>query len=230
MTHTPQKSSQSVLFFGKYGCSYSEQSLQHLTLLGFDVLPVLSRNRSEKLPEDVGWWRGDFIFCFRSYFVLPKSLIERASIAAINFHPAPPEYPGSGCLNWALYDGAQQYGVTAHLMDEKVDSGRIVECRRFPILKQDDVTSLLSRAHLKTFDLLIDITTGLAQNGTNFLTERLNSFRDERWSGAARKMKEIDELQIIDPSCSKEDLERVIRATHTAAFPPKYIYTAIGSN
>jgi methionyl-tRNA formyltransferase len=71
------------------------------------------------LPENIEWWRDDYIFCFRGYFLLPKSLLDRASVAAINFHPAPAKYPGSGCLNWALYDNANTYGTTAHLMNEK---------------------------------------------------------------------------------------------------------------
>ena len=210
-----------MLFFAKNNCQYSQQALQHLKLLGFNVQAVLSKNRSETLPEDIGWWKGEYIFCFRSYFLLPKSLIERASVAAINFHPAPAEYPGSGCLNWALYDNADTYGATAHIMNEKIDNGAIVECRRFPILKQDNVTTLLARAHLKTYDLLVDITTGLALEGKSFLDKKLNQSQHEKWAGNARKMYEIDNLQKINPSCSKKELERVIRATYTPDFPPE---------
>jgi len=210
-----------VLFFGKNNCQYSQQALQHLKLLGFSVQAILSKNRSESLPEDISWWRGEYIFCFRSYFLLPKSLLDRASIAAINFHPAPTEYPGSGCLNWALYDNADTYGATAHLMNENIDNGSIVECRRFPILKQDNVTSLLARAHLKTFDLLIDIATGLALEGKSFLDKKLSASSNEKWAGNARKMFEIDNLQVVSPTCSKEELERIIRATYTPDFPPE---------
>lgn len=212
---------QSVLFFGKDGCFYSRQALQYLNLLGFNVRAVLSKNRTENLPDDIMSWEGDYIICFRSYFLLPKSLLDRASSAAINFHPAPVEYPGSGCLNWALYDNADTYGVTAHIMNEKIDNGPIVECRRFPIFEQDDVTSLLARAHLKTFDLLVDITTGLALEGKDFLEKKLRASSNERWAGKARKMFEIDNLQVVDPNCSKEELERIIRATFTPDFPPE---------
>lgn len=34
-------------------------------------------------------------------------------------------------------------------------------------------------------------------------------------------MQEIDKLQIIAPSCTKEELERIIRATYTPDFPPR---------
>ena len=210
-----------VLFFGKNNCQYSQKILEHLIHLGFDVESILSTNRQEQLPEDIGWWQGDYIICFRSYFLIPKSLLDRAQIAAINFHPAPTEYPGSGCLNWALYDNAEIYGVTAHIMNEKIDNGQIVECRRFPILPQDNVKTLLGRAHLKICDLAIDITTGLALEGKTFLEKKLNESENEKWVGNARKMYEIDKLQTINLDCSKEELERVIRATYTPDFPPE---------
>jgi methionyl-tRNA formyltransferase len=222
MTHTHTEiNAPSVLFFGKHNCQYSQQTYEHLKHLGFNVTAILSKNRQEKLPEDIGWWEGDYIICFRSYFVLPKSLLNRAKVAAINFHPAPAEYPGSGCLNWALYDNAKIYGTTAHIMNEKIDNGAIIECRRFPVLPQDNVRTLLARAHLKTYDLIIDITTGLALEGKIFLDKKLTESKNENWAGNARKMYEIDKLQIVNPTCSEEELKKVIRATYTPDFPPE---------
>ena len=218
---TQEIRAQRVLFFGKNNCQYSHKILAHLIHLGFDVESILSNNRQEQLPEDIVRWQGDYIICFRSYFFIPKSLLDRAQIAAINFHPAPTEYPGSGCVNWALYDNAEIYGVTAHIMNEKIDNGQIIECRRFQILPQDNVKTLLGRAHLKTCDLAIDITTGLAIEGKTFLKKKLNESENEKWVGNARKMYEIDKLQTINLDCSKEELERVIRATYTPDFPPE---------
>jgi len=211
--------SKNVLFFGKQDCDYSNQALTHLSFLGFNVTSVFSKDRQDAIPEDLLLWKGAYIFCFRSYFLLPQSLIDRAEIAAINFHPGPVEYPGSGCINWALYEDAAFYGVTAHLMNENIDNGDVLECRRFPILKQDNVTTLLKLAHLKTFDLLIDFTTGLFLEGKSFLDKKLLASINEKWSGKARKMKEIDILQRIDLSCSREELQRLIRSTHVTNFP-----------
>jgi methionyl-tRNA formyltransferase len=208
-----------VLFFANYNCQYSQQALEHLKHLGFDVQVVLSKNRDESLPTDIDKWSGEYILCFRSYFIIPKYLIDRASIAAINFHPAPTEYPGSGSLNWALYENAQTYGATAHLMNENIDNGAILECRRFPILLQDNVLTLMERSHSKTFDLFVDITIGLALEGKLFLEKKLHASSKEKWSGQARKMFEIDRLQIVDPNCSKEELEQLIRSTYTPNFP-----------
>ena len=164
-----------VLFFGRAKCSATEDLLKKLVRYDFDVTFIKSRNRGEKLPEDVYWWEGEYIVCFRSLYVLPKRLIDKASIAAINFHPAPPEYPGSGCINFALYDEVNEYGVTAHVMNELVDNGQILEVRRFPVTLHDNLATVLSRTHSELFNLCSDFISGLYSNGENFLKEKLEA-------------------------------------------------------
>lgn len=78
--------------------------------------------------------------------VVPECLLERSTLS-LNWHPASPEYPGIGCTNWAIYEGATEYGVTCHLMAPKVDTGRIIAVDRFSILPNDTVESLTERAH-----------------------------------------------------------------------------------
>ncbi len=152
--------------------------------------------------------------------MLPKSLLNRASIAAVNFHPAPTEYPGSGCLNFALYEEADLYGVTAHIMNEKVDNGAILECRRFPILPADTVDSLLERTHLKLLDLFFDVVTDLVLREKDALDERLKKSLSEQWHGEARKMRDFENLRLIPVDISENELAKIVRATYTEKFPP----------
>ena len=56
--------------------------------------------------------------------IIKKNLINNCKIAAINFHPGPPEYRGIGCLNFALYNNEKFYGCTSHIMNEKIDDGK----------------------------------------------------------------------------------------------------------
>jgi hypothetical protein len=99
-----------ILFLGREKCTATEDVLNNLVRYGFDVTFIKSRKRGEKPPEDICWSEGEYILFFRSLFVPPKRLIDKASIAAINFHPAPPEYPGSGCINFTLYDELKNMG------------------------------------------------------------------------------------------------------------------------
>ena len=123
----------------------------------FDVTYFKSEKRKERLPNYVLSWKGDYIICFRSLSVLPKSLLKKASIAAVNFHPGPPEYPGSGCINFALYDEVNEYGVTAHIMNSKVDNGDILEVKRFKINMNTNLKEALSKTHDELFQLVITL-------------------------------------------------------------------------
>ncbi|MDU9021009.1 formyltransferase family protein [Pseudomonas corrugata] len=225
-THSTQNENKEkikVLFFGRSKCEATDKAIKFLNRIDFEVTIVKSNGRGESLPEDIDWWTGDYIFCFRSLFVLPKRILDRAKIAAINFHPGSVEYPGSGCLNFALYENAKEYGVTAHLMSEKVDGGNIIECRRFPIFLGDTVNSLLERTHLKLLDLFLDTAGGIGALGDGYIKKLLIKSGGEKWRGEARRMKELDRLSTIDIGVSAPELERIIRATHTDLFPPKII-------
>lgn len=210
-----------VLFFGRATCTATEELLSKLVRYGFDVTFVKSQKRGETLPEDIYLWKGEYVLCFRSFFVLPKRLIDRASIAAINFHPAPPEYPGSGCINFALYDEVNEYGVTAHIMNELVDNGKILEVRRFPVTPYDNLPTVLSRTHSELLNLCSDFISGLYFDGEYFLKEKLEASENEVWRGNARLLKELNALQKIDINVSETELKRIIRATHIKGYPPK---------
>jgi methionyl-tRNA formyltransferase len=212
-----------VLFFGRGDHEQSTLALEHLKRLGFDVTFVESRGRGEKLPSEADAWEGEYILCFRSYFIVPKRILDRASVAAINIHPAPVEYPGTGCANFALYDQALQYGVTAHLMTEKVDAGPVLECRRFPILPSDTVTSLLDRTHRMCLELFLDVTGKLAESGAEYVAAMAKKSAHEKWRGDARKIGDLEKLQTVPLDVSRNELERIIRATDTDLFPTKVV-------
>src|SRR5438309_8525630 len=53
-------------------------------------------------------WSG--VLSFVSPWIVPRALLSRARVA-LNFHPGPVEYPGIGCYNFALYEGATTYGA-----------------------------------------------------------------------------------------------------------------------
>lgn len=212
-----------VLFFGRAGCSSTRQIRAHLEASGFDVTYIESGGRGEKLPQEARDWRGDYILCFRSLFFLPGTVLDNAAIAAVNFHPAPPEYPGSGCVNFALYDGAGTYGVTAHIMNEKIDNGAILEVRRFPVAPEDRLPQVLARTHEALTGQAMDFVSGLAAEGAGFLERKRAAAATEAWRGEARKMRELEALQIIDPDVSAEELERIIRATYIEGYPPRIV-------
>lgn len=135
-------------------------------------------------------------------------------MAAINFHPASPEYPGIGCNNFALYEGTTEYGVTCHSMAPQVDRGSIIAVKRFAVFPRDDVASLLTRTHDYLLVLFYEITSRILRG------EPLPSCA-ETWSRAPFTRAQLDALSRIEPDMTREEIARRIRATAYGDFQPE---------
>ncbi len=119
------------LFFGKNNDAHSNKVKILLRKNSKKFYFIKSHKRGEKLKKKFLTKNYDYIFCFKSYYILKKNLLKRAKIAAINFHPGPPEYRGTGCVNYAIYENAKFYGCTAHLISEKIDKGKIIDVKKY---------------------------------------------------------------------------------------------------
>ena len=87
--------------------------------------------------------------------IIPKEITQ--SVFCVNFHPGPPEHPGSCSANWALYYQDKTFGVTAHLMNGLVDNGLIFRVRRFPIKPETTLMEVLKRADQEVLKLFKEI-------------------------------------------------------------------------
>ncbi|MCB1423163.1 MAG: hypothetical protein KDJ69_12005 [Nitratireductor sp.] len=179
----------------------------------FGQVETYHGNWGQPLPGECNWWQGDLLISYCSRWIVPQSLLERAAVAAINFHPAPPEYPGVGGINWALYDGASSFGVTCHHMTPEIDAGSIVEVRRFPIIASEDVESLFQRTHTHLETLAYDVIARLA-NDLPLPTA------SESWGKVRRTRDELNELATITPDMTGDEITRRIRATSFGSWKP----------
>lgn len=206
-----------VLFCSKSDGWICERALSFLRM-NCENLTVCTGDWGDKLPEQMLSWRGDYIISFMSKWIIPKSVLDSAQVAAINFHPAPPARPGAACANFALYDGDKKYGVTCHHMTEKVDSGDIIMTKKFPILESDTVASLLSRTHDSLLDLFFDVVCLLAE-------DKPLPKSGEKWKQKNfHTRKDLNEgLRKIPLDVSEQELARRIRATSFENWKP-YLY------
>ena len=211
----------SILFFGRKGDFYSNKCLQHLLDLNFEVIVVWSSTRIEKLPRDIMSKNFDYILCFRSFFILPKHVLEGVNFQCINFHPAPPQYPGSGGINFSLYNNDKYFGVTVHLMDEKVDSGKILVTKYFPVLESDNLQTLLNRTHEELCKIFIEFTTNLKKIGQDLIVKKIKN--KERWSNVKRTIKDINKFQLIDKDIDEKELINRIRSFNYPNYPIELI-------
>lgn len=207
-----------MLFFGRKNDAITQRCINHLVGLGFKVDSILSKARGDRLPEDLEGAKYDYIICYRSYFILPNSLIETTKFFNINFHPGPPNYPGSGGTNLALLNGDKEFGVTAHVMTEKVDAGPIIESRHFLVRDSDNLISLLERTHDFLFSLFVELTTRISEQGHQYIDECLEK-KTVTWSQKKTKISEINNLQVVNPNISKPELAKRIRSLNHPDFP-----------
>jgi methionyl-tRNA formyltransferase len=202
----------SILFLGKKEDKHVEKALNFCQLNFTNVTACLG-GWGDPLPDAARGWEGEHIISYLSRWVVPGYLLERAKVAAINFHPASPEYPGIGCNNFALYDEAKEYGVTCHHMAPRVDTGAIIAVKRFPVFVTDNVATVLSRTYDYQLVLFYEIVS-------LFLEGRELPTSQERWTKKPFSRKEFNDLRRITPDMTKEEISRRIRATTFGLWKP----------
>jgi methionyl-tRNA formyltransferase len=213
----------SVLFFGRSKCLYTKKIRLFLQKKTLNFQYIESKKYGEKFDINcIKYQKFDFIFSFRSFFILKKNLLNKCLIAAINFHPGPPEYRGIGCINYALYENSKFYGCTAHIMNNKIDNGSIIDVKKFKIIKSDTVETCLKKTHILAYNQAIVIFKSLLKE-ENFLNKSIKKNKHLCWSKNIKNKKDLDNFYKIDLGLSKNDINRKIRATYTANHKPYII-------
>jgi len=206
------KTDNQLLFLGKADEEYCAQAVEFCKSR-FERLTVCLGGWGDAFPVEAREWEGDYIISYLSRWVVPEFLLRRARKAAINFHPASPEYPGIGCTNFALYEGASKYGVTCHHMAAKVDTGDIIAVRRFPMHPDDNVESLLHKTYEIQIALFMDIANLIA--GGKELP-----ISNEKWSRPPFTRAQFNELFRITAEMSRDEMARRVRAVSHLEFQP----------
>jgi len=204
---------------GRFRDPYSKKIISVLKKK-FRFLDIyFSKNKDHKPTQKILNWQGDIIICFRSHYILDTKLIKKAKICAINFHPGPPQYRGIGCVNFALNNLEKYYGATAHLIEKKVDFGKILDCKFFKIKNKDTIDEVLKKTYkiqIRQFNFLIN---KLIKNNYD-----LKSFKKNyQWSSKLYLRKDLEKLYRISPNIKKKELVKKIRATNTYKFKPYVI-------
>ncbi len=132
--------------------------------------------------------------------VVPGALLARCGAGAVNLHPGPPEYPGSGILHLALYEGAAHFGATAHLMQLPVDSGPILAVERFAIPANIGYRSLS--------DLALGAVLNLLERLAPALTGQLPPPCGESWAGRPHRLVEVMALAKLTPYMPVDEVRR----------------------
>lgn len=182
----------------------------------FKKVDLFTGKVGDAFPRKALLRKYDICVSYISPWVMPKKMLDNTREFAINFHPGPPEYRGIGCTNFAIYNNEKKYGVTVHIMLPKVDSGRIVDVRRFPISRKDTLVSLTDKCYRQIMRQFREVFDHRIKKG------RLPECR-ERWSSKLYTRKELDELCRVSVDMPAKEIARRVKATDFPNMPKAYI-------
>jgi len=105
------------------------------------------------------------LFSINYLFLIEQDLIDLPSQYAINIHGSLlPKYRGRTPHVWAIINGETKTGITAHLINEKVDDGHIVHQIKVPILPSDTGASMLEKFAIQYPKMIDKILNDIENN------------------------------------------------------------------
>lgn len=142
--------------------------------------------------------------------IFKRQIIDLAPLGAINCHAgALPFYRGRNILNWALINDEKSFGITAHYIDEGIDTGDIILQKHYEISDSDDYSTLLQKAYSECGYVLYDALKMILER--NF--EPIKQSNIDKYGFYCTQRKIGDEM--IDWNQSSRDIFNFIRAiTH----------------
>lgn len=172
--------------------------------LGLPVVEIDSFK--EEAARDIASPRPDLLVVVSFGLIIPKWFLEVPTIGAINVHPSLlPRYRGPSPLQWVIWNGEKETGVTIMRMSEKMDAGNILLQEPTPIGEEEDAAALSSRLALRASEILPAFVKGAIDHGL----EEGAPQDDEKATYTPMITKEMGR---IDWSASSTEIVRQVRA------------------
>ncbi|HSE21507.1 MAG TPA: methionyl-tRNA formyltransferase [Pyrinomonadaceae bacterium] len=143
----------------------SEETLEQAARdLSIPILQPQKVNESESI-EQVKALAPDLNLSISYNQILGLPMLESAPLGFVNFHAGKlPFYRGRNVINWAILNGEKEIGLTAHFVDEGIDTGDIILQTTIPILWTDTYGDVLSRI-VEYFPSIVTQTVERLANG-----------------------------------------------------------------
>lgn len=119
-----------------------------------------------------------------------------------------PAYRGRNPINWAIINGEKYYGVTTHIVDEKIDTGNLILQKKFRIFKSDNYATILKKTYKRCAKILFHTIILILKKGKNLKTIDQNSLNKK--SSYYFKRKKGDE--IINTDSNAREIINFVKA------------------
>jgi phosphoribosylglycinamide formyltransferase 1 len=94
-----------------------------------------------------GLEKPSLLICLAGYMrILSRQFVEKYKMRILNIHPSLlPSFPGLNAQGQAIKYGVKISGCTVHIVDEGVDTGRILIQKAIPVFNSDTTETLSAR-------------------------------------------------------------------------------------
>ncbi len=174
-------------------------------------------NKKVRDPEVVALLKKispEIIFCIGGMQIIPKEVLDIPRLGTLNLHPALlPKYRGRFSTAHAIFNGEKTHGVTAHWMDEGIDTGPVIMQEQF-VIDDDDTAKIVYDKFTEVGSSLFKKFLDLWLSGDKIVATP----QDE--SQATYYPKGLPCNGDVDWSWSGEQIRNWIRAMTFEPFPP----------
>ncbi|MFI6335711.1 methionyl-tRNA formyltransferase [Streptomyces sp. NPDC050535] len=181
-------------------------------------VPVLLRNRPDdaELLDTLREVAPDIIVANNWRTWLPPEIFDLPPHGTLNIHDSLlPAYAGFSPIIWALINGEERVGVTAHRMNGELDAGDVLIQRSVPVGSADTATDLFHRT--------VDLITPIVRESLDLIAAGEDRWQPQDRTRASFFHKRSIEDSRIDWSWPAEDLERLVRA-QSDPYPSAYTH------
>lgn len=99
-----------------------------------------------------------------AFRMLPEKVWNFPEYGTFNIHASLlPNYRGAAPINWAVMNGEKETGVTSFFLDEKIDTGAIIDARTIQIEKGETAGSLHDKLMKLGADLAVETAKAIAE-------------------------------------------------------------------
>lgn len=141
-------------------------------------------------------------------YIFPIQVVNNSNLLIVNFHPALlPKHPGRNAEAWSIYEGDEVTGITWHLVDEKIDHGKVVYQSELPIRQQTTSLQLMSSQFVMAGNGFKHISDSLIQNDINYTI-----YKEVDEQPLIHYAKDIPNNGMLDLNWPIEHISRFLRA------------------
>jgi methionyl-tRNA formyltransferase len=175
---------------------------------------IIDRNVNINLEKILKKNKIIYLFNFYSSDIIKENLLEKIKYP-INFHAGNTRYPGRGGYCHAIYNSEKTYGSVAHLMEKRVDTGKIIKELNFNISSNETVESLKFRTFLISFYLFYDIILQIFNKNLNF--------EKKKWKRKPYKLSDLNKIKLVKKNFSKKKINKIKRSTTYYPYGPFFL-------